>query len=174
MFKLGVLTISTAGFHGQREDTSGEAIQNMLCEPDYQVVRYEIVSDETGMIVDRLTKWADEYDVDLIITTGGTGVAPRDVTPEACKLVFEREVPGLAEAMRAGTLSKTPMAMLSRSVAGIRGSTLIITLPGSPKGVVECLEVVKPVLPHALQLLRGDAIGHPAASEGKSSGDGPK
>jgi len=170
LFKLGILTISTAGFHGQREDTSGDAISRMLSAPDYERARYEIVSDDTAMITDRLKSWADDDRLDLIVTTGGTGVAPTDVTPEACRMVFDREVPGLSEAMRAGTLSKTPMAMLSRSVAGTRGRTLIVALPGSPKGVVECLEVVLPVLPHAIQLLRGDAQGHPPRPPGEGAG----
>ena len=166
MFKLAVLTVSTAGYHGQREDTSGQAIMEMLAEPDYQCIRYEVVSDDVEMITDRLRKWADEDHVDLIVTTGGTGVAPRDVTPEACTSVMDKEGPGLAEAMRYRTLDKTPMAMLSRSVAGIRGRTLIVTLPGSPKGVRECLDVIQPVLPHALELLKDEAQGHPHPTSG--------
>ncbi len=165
MFSLGTLTVSTTGFHGQRDDASGAVIKEMLAPPDYRCIRYEIVPDDLGMIAARLVSWSDEG-IDLIVTTGGTGVAPTDVTPEACQSVIDRQVPGLAEAMRAGTLSKTPMAMLSRQVTGIRGRTLIITLPGSPKGVRECLEVVQPVLGHALDLLRDEAEGHPT---GKSS-----
>ena len=162
MFGLGILTVSTSGAHGLREDTSGQTIREMLEQQGYQVVRYEVVSDEKDVIADRLSQWADSADVDLIITTGGTGLGHHDVTPEACLSVIDKEVPGLAEAMRANTLQLTPMAMLSRSVAGIRGNTLIITLPGSPKGVRECLDVVNPVLPHALELLKTETVSeHP-------------
>lgn len=162
MFGLGILTVSTSGAHGLREDTSGQTIREMLEQQGYQVVRYEVVSDEKDVIADRLSQWADSADVDLIITTGGTGLGHHDVTPEACLSVIDKEVPGLAEAMRANTLQLTPMAMLSRSVAGIRGHTLIITLPGSPKGVRECLDVVNPVLPHALELLKTETVSeHP-------------
>ncbi len=161
MHSLGVLTISTSGFHGSREDTSGRAITALLAEPNYRQVRYEIVPDEQEIIADRLITWSDSGQVDLIVTTGGTGLSPRDVTPEAMQSIIERPVPGLAEAMRAGTLSKTPMAMLSRSVAGIRGRTLIITLPGSPRGVTECLEIIMPVLGHALDILQEQTSEHP-------------
>jgi len=162
MFGLGILTVSTSGAQGQREDTSGQAIRELLEQQGFQVVRYEVVSDEKDVIADRLSQWADSADVDLIVTTGGTGLGHRDVTPEACLSVIDKEVPGLAEAMRANTLQFTPMAMLSRSVAGIRGHTLIITLPGSPKGVRECLDVVNPVLPHALELLKTETVNeHP-------------
>lgn len=162
MFGLAVLTVSTSGFYGQREDTSGEAIKEVLAPPEYNTVRYEVVSDEQETIAQRMVEWADDPEVDLIISTGGTGLGRRDVTPEACLSIIDREVPGLAEAMRAETLKFTPMAMLSRSVAGIRGYTLIITLPGSPKGVKECLEVVLPVLPHALELLQRESVNeHP-------------
>ena len=162
MFGLGILTVSTSGAQGQREDTSGQAIKELLEQQGYEVVRYEVVSDEKELIANRLSQWADSGDVDLIVTTGGTGLGHRDVTPEACLSVIEKEVPGLAEAMRANTLQFTPMAMLSRSVAGIRGHTLIITLPGSPKGVRECLDVVAPVLPHALELLKTETVSeHP-------------
>ena len=152
-FGLGVLTISTSGVQGQREDTSGPAIRAMLEGDDFQVVRTEMVPDDREQIAQRLSQWADSGEVDLIVTTGGTGLVRDDVTPEACLSVIDREVPGLAEAMRSKTLQFTPMAMLSRSVAGVRGRTLIITLPGSTNGVRECLEVVLPVLPHAMELL---------------------
>ncbi len=158
MYGLAVLTISTSGYHGQREDTSGEKIKELLPPPDYDLVRYGIVSDEKEMIAQRMAEWADAPEVNLIVSTGGTGLGPQDVTPEACRSIIDREVPGLAETMRAETLKFTPMAMLSRSVAGTRGKTLIITLPGSPKGVAETLAVVKPVLPHALELLRRESM----------------
>jgi molybdopterin adenylyltransferase len=162
MYGLAILTVSTSSYHGQREDTSGQAIKEVLAPPDYEVVRYEIVSDEKDMIAERMAQWADSPEVDLIVSTGGTGLGPRDVTPEACLSIIDREVPGIAETMRAETLKFTPMAMLSRSVAGIRGNTLIITLPGSPKGVRETLEIVRPVLPHALELLKKESVSeHP-------------
>jgi molybdenum cofactor synthesis domain-containing protein len=162
MFRLAVLTISTSGSQGQREDTSGQAIQEALAPPEYEVARYEIVPDDHDTIANKLVEWADAPDVDLIVSTGGTGLGRHDVTPEACLSVIDREVPGLAETMRAETLKFTPMAMLSRSVAGIRGHTLIITLPGSPRGVTECLDVIKPVLPHALELLQRESVSeHP-------------
>ena len=162
MFRLAVLTVSTTGSQGQREDTSGEAIKEVLAPPDYQLVKYEIVKDDRALIEARLRDWSDSGEVDLIVTTGGTGMGRYDVTPEACLSILDKEVPGLAEAMRAQTIRFTPMAMLSRSVAGIRGHTLIITLPGSPKGVRECLDVVNSVLPHALELLKSETVSeHP-------------
>ena len=159
MFGLAVLTVSTSGYHGQREgDASGDKIKEMLPPPEYELVRYEIVSDDKEMIAQRMAEWADAPDVNLIVSTGGTGLGPADITPEACLSIIDREVPGLAEAMRAETLKFTRMAMISRSVAGTRGKTLIITLPGSPKGVSETLDVVKPILPHALELLRTESM----------------
>ena len=162
MYRLAILTVSTSGSQGQREDTGSQAIKEVLAEPEYGVVRYEIVSDEKDVIAQRMAEWADSPDVDLVVSTGGTGLGPRDVTPEACLSILDKEVPGLAEAMRAETLKFTPMAMISRSVAGIRGNTLIVTLPGSPRGVKETLEVVKPVLPHAIELLQRESVNeHP-------------
>ena len=159
MYGLAILTISTSGYHGQRaEDASGAKIRELLPPPDYAVVRYEIVADDREMIAGRMAEWADAPEVDLVISTGGTGMGRQDVTPEACRSILDQEVPGLAEAMRAETLKFTPMAMLSRSVAGRRGKALIITLPGSPKGVAETLGVVKPVLPHALEMLRRESV----------------
>ena len=160
MFKLAALTVSTSAFHDRRDDTSGKAIQEILALPDYDCVHYEIVPDDKQAIADRLAHWADVDGVDLIVTTGGTGLTLTDVTPEACLSVIDREVPGLAEAMRYETAKTTPMAILSRSVAGTRGKTLIVTLPGNPKGVRECLDVILPTLPHALELLRGESTGH--------------
>ena len=167
MIRLAVLTVSTLGYSGQREDTSGKLVQEILCAPKYQCVAYELVSDDRSMISEKLVHWADQALVDLIITNGGTGMGPSDITPEACLDVIDKEVPGLAEAMRAQTLCKTSMAMLSRSVAGIRGSTLIISLPGSPKAVRECLGVVEGVIPHAIALLRGNTSSHPGQVENK-------
>ncbi len=161
MFSLGILTISTSGHQGKREDTSGMAIRRILAAPIYEEERYEIIGDVQEVIEDRFRIWADEEGLDLIVSTGGTGLGPHDVTPEACLAVIDREVPGMAETMRAETLSKTPMAMISRSVVGIRRGTLIVTLPGSPKAVEECLEVILPVLPHALEILKDRSEGHP-------------
>ncbi len=156
MISAGILTISDRGWRGQRQDRSGEEVKALLSTLDARVVRHDIVPDEREVICRRLRQWADEEGIDLIITTGGTGLSPRDVTPEATLLVVERMVPGLSEVMRAESLKKTPRAMLSRGVAGIRGGSLIINLPGSPKAVRECLEVILPTLPHALETLKGE------------------
>lgn len=144
---MGVLTISDLGAQGRREDVSGETIKEIVTERlGAEVTEYEIVPDERELIETVLVEWADVSKVDLILTTGGTGFSPRDVTPEATQAVIERQAPGLAEAMRSQGLKKTPHAMLSRAVAGIRGKTLIINLPGSPKAVRESLEVILPAL----------------------------
>lgn len=160
--RIGILTVSDKGASGQRCDTSGPAIKEMT-QGLGETVIYEIVPDDAPTISGHLISWADTRDLHLIITTGGTGVSPRDVTPEATRTVIEREAPGLTEAMRMKGLSHTPMAMLSRAVAGIRGQTLIVNLPGSKQAAQENLAVILPVLPHALAVLRGQAGEHPAS-----------
>jgi len=157
MFTVGVLTISDKGARGDRQDKSGVVIREILPSIDVHIVNYDVVPDEKELIVAKLVKWADEDDLDIIITTGGTGLTPRDITPEATLAVVDRIVPGFAEAMRAESLKKTPHAMLSRAVVGTRGKCLIINLPGSPKAVRECLEVILPALPHAVETLKGQA-----------------
>ena len=156
MFKVAIITISDRGAKGLREDTSGPLIKEMIKELPGEVIHYEIVPDEKEKIVEALERNADELLADLILTTGGTGVSPRDVTPEATLEVIEKEVPGFSEAMRAESLKKTPHAMISRAVCGIRGRSLIVNLPGSPKGVRENLTVILPALPHALSKIKGD------------------
>ena len=158
MLTVGVLTISDRGWRGEREDGSGETIKRMLAALDAHISRYEIVPDEKEIISQKLTQWADEVGIDLIVTTGSTGLSPRDVAPEATLAVVQKLVPGLAEAMRAEGLKKTATAMLSRGVSGIRGRSLIVNLPGSPKAVRESLEVILPVLPHAMEVLKGEAV----------------
>ncbi|MCL0082260.1 MogA/MoaB family molybdenum cofactor biosynthesis protein [Dehalococcoidia bacterium] len=157
MFIAGIITVSDKGSRGERKDESGAVIRDLLSGIGAQVSRYEIVPDERETISARLIEWADGAGIDLILTSGGTGLSPRDVTPEATLAVVERLAPGFSEAMRLESLKKTPMGMLSRGVSGIRGKTLIVNLPGSPKAVRECLEVILPTLPHAIETLRGEA-----------------
>jgi molybdopterin adenylyltransferase len=157
MFTVGILTISDKGSRGERQDRSGEVIREVLSGADVSIVNCDMVPDEKELIVEKLVKWADDYNLDVVITTGGTGLTPRDVTPEATLAVVDRIVPGFAEAMRAESLKKTPHAMLTRAVAGTRGKCLIINLPGGPKAVRECLEVVLPALPHAVETLKGQS-----------------
>ena len=156
MFKVAILTISDRGSKGEREDSSGPLIHEMIRDLPAEVVYYEIIPDEREKIAEALKKSADRLKADLILTTGGTGLSPRDVTPDATLEVIEKEVPGFSEAMRAESLKKTPYAMISRAITGIRGSSLIVNLPGSPKSVRENLSVILPALPHALVKLKGD------------------
>jgi molybdenum cofactor synthesis domain-containing protein len=154
--RFGILTLSDRSSRGERADSSGPALVNLIQTQGWTVVKQSLLPDEESAIREILSAWADSSEMDVILTTGGTGFSARDVTPEATRAVIEREAPGLAEAMRAASLKITPHAMLSRVVVGIRSKTLIINLPGSPKGAVENLQVVLPVLPHAVQLLRED------------------
>ena len=167
MFNVGILTISDKGWRGERQDVSSQAIRESLSLVESYVVKYEVVPDEKDVIADKLASWADEGDVDVIITTGGTGLSQRDVTPEATLSIVDKVVPGFAEAMRAKTFSLTPMAMLSRAVAGIRGKCLIINLPGSPEAVWECLSIVLPVIPHAVEIIKGEITDHAAQATDK-------
>jgi molybdenum cofactor synthesis domain-containing protein len=154
--KIGILTISDRSARGERADVSGAALEAAVVAQGWEVVEKAILPDEREMIRDTLISWADGGALDVVLTTGGTGFSPRDVTPEATLEVVEKLAPGIAEAMRIASLKFTPHGMLSRAVAGIRGQTLIVNLPGSPKGAVENLGVVMPVLPHAMELLRED------------------
>ena len=155
--KIGILTVSDKGSRGERQDASSEAIKKTLAHLDFQTERYEIVPDEQEVISARLKEWADEGELDIVLTTGGTGLSPRDVTPEATLAIIDRVAPGFGEAMRAESLKITPLGVLSRAIAGIRKRTLIINLPGSPKAARECLDAILPALPHAVEVLRGEA-----------------
>jgi molybdenum cofactor synthesis domain-containing protein len=154
--RFGILTLSDRSSRGERADASGPALANLIQAEGWLVVNQSLLPDDESSIRQMLSSWADSGEMDVILTTGGTGFSPRDVTPEATRAVIDREAPGLAEAMRAASLKVTPHAMLSRIVTGIRKKTLIVNLPGSPKGAVENLQVITPVLPHAVQLLRED------------------
>lgn len=154
--RFGILTLSDRSSRGERADSSGPALAILIQAEGWSVVKQALLPDQETAIREMLASWADSGEMDVILTTGGTGFAPRDVTPEATRAIIDREAPGLAEAMRAASLKVTPHAMLSRIVTGIRRKTLIINLPGSPKGAVENLQVVVSVLPHAVQLLQED------------------
>ena len=154
--KFGILTVSDRSAAGEREDLSGPALAGAVQKTGWTVHRTAVVPDEFQEIAEKLTSWSDDEICSVILTTGGTGFSQRDITPEATRAVIERDAPGMAEAMRTGSLAITPHAMLSRAVAGIRKRTLIINLPGSPKGALENFRILAPVLHHAVQLLEGD------------------
>jgi molybdopterin adenylyltransferase len=159
--RFGILTISDRSSRLERPDLSGPALEQLVIAQGWKVDRTAILADDLPAIRAALCAWADEAELDIILTTGGTGFAPRDITPEATRQVIDREAPGLAEAMRFASLKATPHAMLSRAIAGIRGRVIIINLPGSPKGAVENLQVLLPVLTHAVELLQD----HPQADQ---------
>ena len=165
--RFGILTISDRSARGERPDASGPALAKVIAEQEWILTRQEILPDDLARLKEVLAGWADSGELDILLTTGGTGFSRRDVTPEATQAVVDRLAPGLAEAMRAASLQLTPHAMLSRATAGIRGTTLIVNLPGNPKAAVENLLVILPVLPHAVQLLTGDPqaeAGHRSSS----------
>lgn len=154
MIKIGIITVSDRSFRGEREDLSGPLIKKMINDLG-KVIDYEIVPDEKSIISQTIKKMVDELMVDLVLTTGGTGLSSRDVTPEATREVIEKEIPGFGEIMRIKGFEKTPYALLSRAIAGKRKKSLIINLPGSPKAVKENLELILPVTPHALDIIKG-------------------
>jgi molybdopterin adenylyltransferase len=167
MLNLGIITISDKVWREQRSDKSGQAIRDRFSAVDSRVVKYEVIPDEADIIANKLAQWADEGGVDIILTTGGTGLGPRDVTPEATLSIVDKVVPGFSEMMRARTFSITPLSLLSRAVAGVRKECLIINLPGSPKAVGECLEVILPAIPHAVEIIKGEVTEHTAPDTGK-------
>lgn len=157
MIKTAILTVSDKGSKNEREDTTGPSIKNLIITEGYSIEYYKIIPDEIDIIERELIYLCDVMKVNLILTNGGTGFSRRDVTPEATLRIIEKQVPGIAEAMRAASLKITPRAMLSRAVCGIRNFTLIINLPGSPKGAVENLQAILPALPHGISILVGEA-----------------
>ncbi|HEX4632246.1 MAG TPA: MogA/MoaB family molybdenum cofactor biosynthesis protein [Gemmatimonadales bacterium] len=158
--RIGILTVSDLGAQGRRDDTSGDTIATWAAERGFEVAVRSIVPDETNLIVSKLTRWADSGEVDVVLTTGGTGLAERDVTPEATQAAIDRQAPGIAEALRARGGKGFPRAWLSRGIAGTRGKTLIVNLAGSPGAVKDALPVLDELLEHAVNILRGDPAGH--------------
>jgi molybdenum cofactor synthesis domain-containing protein len=156
IIRAGIITVSDRGSQGAREDLSGPEVARLLQGIDCRIEQTVIVPDETDRIREILVRFADEEKLDLIVTTGGTGVSPRDVTPDATLAVIQKEIPGMAEAMRRASAAKTPHAMISRAIVGIRGASLIVNLPGSPRGARENLEVLLPAIPHAVEKIKGD------------------
>jgi molybdenum cofactor synthesis domain-containing protein len=172
MIQAAVLTISDSSFAGTREDRSGPAVRFKLEQAGWRVATLEVLPDDRHAISERLRALADDAGVDVVFTTGGTGVAPRDVTPEATRAAMEREIPGLGELMRAEGRKFTPRAVLSRATAGHRGQTLFVNLPGSPSGALESLDAIFELVPHIVDLLRGQT-GHPSDEKRLSSGERP-
>ena len=152
--KIGIITVSDSCFNGRRVDKSGRIIQQMVSSIG-EVVEYRIVPDDKGVLQSALLYLTDKQEVDLLLTTGGTGISPRDITPDVTKQIIEKEIPGFGELMRLKTFSSSPTSVLSRGIAGIRGKSVIVNLPGSPKGVKECLALLLPILPHTFDMIRG-------------------
>ena len=168
MPSFALLTSSDTAARGGRTDASGDAIVEMMTGAGFDLVERELLADDEGALAEAISAWCDRDDIDVVLTTGGTGLGPRDVMPQATARVIDYEVPGISEAIRLRTLEKTPMAMISRAMAGVRGRTLILNLPGSLKAVQECLEVALPVLPHAVDIMRGGGSDHP--QHGRTTG----
>jgi molybdopterin adenylyltransferase len=156
LIRAGIITISDKGSRGEREDLSGKEVERLLKGLDIEIVDYIVIPDEEDAIIASIRNFVDDKTLDLVVTNGGTGVSPRDVTPDATLKVIDKEIPGMSEAMRRASMEKTPHAMISRAVVGIRKSTLIINLPGSPKGARENLAVLLPALEHAIEKIKGD------------------